>query len=73
MRSLSKSREPLYTITRSGPDDKPSCLPTNINMDDLIDVTTVTDTWRKYVSKSNPGVVYDGAVYAKLAYQEELL
>jgi len=65
---INKSPTPGYVIDLSG--DKPSCLPMGIDKGDLVDITRLSDTWRRYASKTQPGVVYDGAIYAKLAQQQ---
>lgn len=56
-----------YTIDRSV--IPPSCLPSDLDQTNLVDITQVNDSWRKYLDVST-GRIYDGAFYVKLAAEQ---
>ena len=50
----------------------PSCLPSNLDEANLVDITQVQDSWRKYLDTST-GRIHDGGVYYKLAVNQGTL
>jgi hypothetical protein len=61
-----KNTKSLYTIDVST--TPPSCLPTNLDYSNLVDVTRLCDPWRRYLD-TQTGRVHDGLVYAE-AFQQ---
>ena len=55
------NNDPLYTVDHSTM--PPSCLPTHLDRSNLVDITQVFDSWRRYLDKRT-GETHDGAVYA---------
>ena len=51
---------PRYTVDRS--EYPPSCLPSDLEADNLIDITAHGDSWRKYLEPAT-GKIHDGAEY----------
>ena len=49
----------------------PICLPEDVETGDLVDVTMVSDTWRKFWDVGT-GRVYDGKVYHEQLLAERL-
>lgn len=58
--NMSKPLKSKYTIDNT--QFPPSCLPTSLNTQHLIDITAVGDMWRRYMDISN-GKIHDGAKY----------
>jgi hypothetical protein len=59
-----RKQEPLYEVDLSI--RPPSCLPGGIDRSNLIDITTISDPWRKYLN-ARSGAIHDGSVYYELA------
>lgn len=47
----------------------PACLPVDLDISGLEDITRLTDSWRIY-RDPNTGKVHDGAVYARRLQEE---
>ncbi len=59
-------REPLFTVEYHEW-GVISCLPTYMDKSDLIEVTAISDSFTKYVSRTVPGKIYDSAEFYKKA------
>jgi hypothetical protein len=55
------NNEPLYEVDHSTM--PPSCLPTRLDRSNLVDITCIGDSWRRYLD-TQTGETHDGAVYA---------
>lgn len=58
---MTKTNVPLYEVDHGM--EPPSCLPTDLDRCNLVDITRVSDSWRRYLD-SKTGQTHDGAVYA---------
>jgi hypothetical protein len=56
------SEKPIFFVDHSTM--PPTCLPTDVNTSNLMDVTGIGDEWKRYID-TQTGKVHDGAVYAK--------
>ena len=65
-----QSNKPRFTINMTT--DPPTCLPTDIDHEDLIDCTMIGDKWKRFASRSIPGKYYVGDEYAKMAFQASI-
>lgn len=48
----------------------PAFMPVGLNWDNLVDITTITSTWRRYYDVKT-GIIHDGKVYHD-SYLKEL-
>ena len=55
-----------YIVTNEVP---PACLPDGLSRGQLVDITVITDSWRRYLDPAT-GEVHDGAVHYERACAE---
>lgn len=66
---LRNKHEPRFILDNSV--SPPICLPADLRMSDLMDVTSIEDTFRRYEDMQT-GKVHDGAVYYEHLQRMEL-
>lgn len=59
---------PEFTIEHDGI-GPPICLPSNMDRSNLLDITRVGDSYRRYMD-AQTGVIYDGAEYVRRASEQ---
>lgn len=66
---MRKKNEPKFVISQRGIGEPKTCLPANLQADDLIEVACIGDEWTKFID-TKTGKVHDCADYYRMAMQE---